>query len=224
MVIGGSHDSVAVAALSSLDDPLRRQMYEFVADADGPVSREEAAAAAGVGRTLAAYHLDKLAEAGLLTVSYQRPPGRSGPGAGRPAKVYTPSAREVSVSVPPRAYEFLARLIVEAAERDDHVRTTVNETAYDAGRRVGADAAGDLIAALRSCGYRPAVSDDDTVILRNCPFHAVAEDHTEVVCGLNLRLIEGIVEGSRDRTARPRLEPHPTRCCVVVHRRAASRS
>ncbi|MGV0836001.1 helix-turn-helix transcriptional regulator [Mycolicibacterium thermoresistibile] len=216
MATNRSDASAAVEALSSLDDPLRRTLYEYVVDADGPVSREDAAAVAEIGRTLAAYHLDKLAEAGLLAVGYQRPPGRSGPGAGRPAKVYAPADREVSVSVPPRDYEFLARLIVEAIEHDEGVRAAVNDSAFDAGRRAGAAAAGDVFAALKSCGYRPAVGDDGSIALRNCPFHAVARDHTEVVCGLNLRLIEGIVAGCDDPGARPRLDPHPDRCCVVV--------
>ena len=75
-----------LAALSSLDDPVRRRLYEVVRERTEPVGRDEAAAAAGVGRALAVYHLDKLVEAGLLTASYQRPPGRSGPGPGRSAR------------------------------------------------------------------------------------------------------------------------------------------
>src|SRR3569833_924177 len=105
-------DLAALSGLSHLDDPLRRELYEYVVDNDGPVSREQAAAAASVGRTLAAYHLDKLAEAGLLAISYQRPAGRGGPGAGRPAKLYTRTTRELAVSVPPRDYELLATLLV----------------------------------------------------------------------------------------------------------------
>ncbi len=105
-----------LAALSSLDDPVRRRLYEVVRERTEPVGRDEAAAAAGVGRALAVYHLDKLVEAGLLTASYQRPPGRSGPGAGRPAKVYTRSDREFAVTVPPREYELAARLLVQAVE------------------------------------------------------------------------------------------------------------
>ena len=118
MSINRPGDLAALNGLSHLDDPLRRQLYEYVIESDGPVSREQAAAAASIGRTLAAYHLDKLAEAGLLTVSYQRPAGRGGPGAGRPAKLYTRAAREITVSVPPRDYELLARLLVASVEQD----------------------------------------------------------------------------------------------------------
>ena len=118
MPINRPGDLAALNGLSHLDDPLRRQLYEYVTESDGPVSREQAAAAASIGRTLAAYHLDKLADAGLLTVSYQRPAGRGGPGAGRPAKLYTPATQEMSVSLPPRDYELLAKLLVASVEQD----------------------------------------------------------------------------------------------------------
>ena len=140
MSINRPGDLAALNGLSHLDDPLRRQLYEYVIESDGPVSREQAAAAASIGRTLAAYHLDKLAEAGLLTVSYQRPAGRGGPGAGRPAKLYTRAAREISVSVPPRDYELLARLLVASVEQDASgaVQQAVNSAAHEAGRHAGA--------------------------------------------------------------------------------------
>ncbi|MBC2642025.1 MULTISPECIES: metalloregulator ArsR/SmtB family transcription factor [unclassified Rhodococcus (in: high G+C Gram-positive bacteria)] len=208
-----------LAALSNLDDPLRRRLYEYVSESEAPVSREQAAAAVDVGRTLAAYHLDKLADAELLTVSYQRPAGRGGPGAGRPAKLYTRAATELSVSVPPRDYELLARLLVSSVEQDASgaVRAAVNEAAVDAGKRAAAATGGDLLEALRGCGYLPQVDADGRVDLRNCPFHRVARDHLDVVCGLNLRLVEGVIAGSTQRDARAELAPGPGRCCVVVH-------
>src|SRR5580704_4402161 len=107
-----------IAVLGSLDDPVRHRLYQFVAARGTPVGRDEAAAAAGIGRPLAAYHLDKLVELGLLTASYQRPPGRGGPGAGRPAKRYARSAAEFTVAVPPREYELAARLLAAAVEAD----------------------------------------------------------------------------------------------------------
>ncbi len=147
MSINRPGDLAALNGLSHLDDPLRRQLYEYVIESDGPVSREQAAAAASIGRTLAAYHLDKLAEAGLLTVSYQRPAGRGGPGAGRPAKLYTRAAREITVSVPPRDYELLARLLVASVEQDASgaVRAAVNSAApKPAGARAAKPAATSL--------------------------------------------------------------------------------
>src|SRR5580700_11522532 len=146
-----------LASLSSLDDPVRRRLYEVVRERTEPVGRDEAAAAAGVGRALAVYHLDKLVESGLLTARYQRPPGRSGPGAGRPAKLYTRSGREFAVSVPPREYELAARLLVQAVESDLTGRS--QDALVDAARRLGVEIGsrfrGDLTAALAGQGYEP---------------------------------------------------------------------
>jgi predicted ArsR family transcriptional regulator len=219
MSIDRSADLAALNGLSQLDDPLRRQLYEYVIESDGPVSREQAAAAASIGRTLAAYHLDKLAEAGLLTISYQRPPGRGGPGAGRPAKLYTRANREITVSVPPRDYELLAKLLVASVEQDASgaVRAAVNEAAAEAGRRAGGQTGGNVAGALRNCGYLPRTSDDGRITLRNCPFHMVAQDHRDVVCGLNLHLVQGVIAGCGDPHAHAELDPNPDRCCVVVH-------
>lgn len=211
-------DLAAVSGLSQLDDPLRRRLYEYVAHCDGSISREQAAAATGIGRTLAAYHLDKLADAGLLTVSYKRLTERDGPGAGRPAKLYTRASREMTVTVPPRDYELLARLAVGAVEQDPSgaVRAAMNAAALDAGRRAAAESGQNIVAALRNCGYLPHVDDDGRVSLRNCPFHMVARDHRDVVCGLNLRLVEGIIAGCDQPQAHAELRPHADRCCVVV--------
>jgi predicted ArsR family transcriptional regulator len=219
MSINRPSDLAALNGLSNLDDPLRRQLYEYVTESSGPVSREQAASAASIGRTLAAYHLDKLAEAGLLTVSYQRPEGRGGPGAGRPAKLYTRAAQEISVSVPPRDYELLARLLVASVEQDASgtVQQAVHSAAYEAGRHAGADSGGNVMGALRNSGYLPHAVDDSRIDLRNCPFHLVAQDHKDVVCGLNLRLVEGLIEGCGHPLAHAELDPGPGRCCVVVH-------
>ena len=129
-----------LASLSSLDDPVRRRLYEVVRERAEPVGRDEAAVAAGVGRALAVYHLDKLVEAGLLTASYQRPPGRNGPGAGRPAKLYTRSDREFAVTVPPREYELAARLLVQAVESDPS--GNCRAALLEAARRLGAELGG----------------------------------------------------------------------------------
>ncbi|MGW0855408.1 helix-turn-helix domain-containing protein, partial [Streptomyces sp. NPDC002690] len=78
-----------IDAIAMLQDPVRRRLYAYVAAQGREVGRNEAAEATGVARTLAAHHLDKLTEAGLLASGSRRLTGRSGPGAGRPAKVYT---------------------------------------------------------------------------------------------------------------------------------------
>jgi predicted ArsR family transcriptional regulator len=218
MTLSSPDRLTALAGLASLDEPVRRRLYEYVGGAGRPVSREEAARAAGITRTLAAYHLDKLAEAGLLATTYERPAGRGGPGAGRPAKLYRPAEQELAVSVPPRAYELLARLLAEAAESDTtgQVRSTLNEVARDVGRQAGAEAGGDLVTALRGCGYQPRVSPDGGIELANCPFHRLAQEHQELVCGLNLSLVEGMIAGSTHPQPRAQLRPSPGRCCVVM--------
>jgi predicted ArsR family transcriptional regulator len=216
-----------LASLSSLDDPVRRRLYEVVCERAEPVGRDEAAAAAGVGRALAVYHLDKLVEAGLLTASYQRPPGRSGPGAGRPAKLYMRSDREFAVTVPPREYELAARLLVQAVEADPggNSQVALLEAAHRLGAELGgrfrlrdADRSGvaDLDEALAAHGYEPRSGEDGVIRLRNCPFHQLAEHHRDVVCGMNLGLIEGIVAGLGAESLRPVLDPQPGHCCVAI--------
>ena len=209
-----------LASVSSLDDPVRRRLYEVVRERAEPVGRDEAAAAAGVGRALAVYHLDKLVEAGLLTTSYQRPPGRSGPGAGRPAKLYMRSDREFAVTVPPREYELAARLLVQAVEADPSGRSRA--VLLEAARRLGAELAGaagaaeDLEGALAGHGYEPSRGGDGVIRLRNCPFRQLAEQHRDVVCGMNLGLIEGILAGLGADGLRPVLDPQPGHCCVAI--------
>jgi predicted ArsR family transcriptional regulator len=212
----------SVAALSALDDPVRRRLYDYVCDRGVPVGREEAATGTGVGRPLAAYHLDKLAAEGLLTVVYERPSGRAGPGAGRPAKLYSRSDREISASVPPRDYGLAARLLAEAAASD--TTGTTARALTDAAERLGRELAqgvGEpppgIEDALRDRGYEP-YEDDDALRLRNCPFHAAAQRHPEVVCAMNLALIDGLLEGIGNAEATAALEPGPGRCCVAVRR------
>lgn len=216
-----------LASLSSLGDPVRRRLYEVVIRRAGPMSRDEAASATGVGRALAVYHLDKLVESGLLTASYRRPAGRTGPGAGRPAKLYARSDREFAVTVPPREYELAARLLVQVVESDrsGRSRAALAEAAHRLGAELGSgsrpDAAGrdlarqDVESLLAQQGYEPS-RDDGVIRLRNCPFHQLAERHRDVVCGMNLALVEGLVDGLGANGLRPVLDPQPGHCCVAI--------
>jgi predicted ArsR family transcriptional regulator len=209
-----------LARLAALQEPLRRRLFEYVRGSSGPVSREDAAEAAGIGRSLAAYHLDKLAEQGLLTASYRRPEGRTGPGAGRPAKVYVAQG-EVSVSVPPRDYELAADLLAEAAETSGEARAALDAVAARAGRRLGEEAEqGELQSALTRRGYEPFEDEPGVIRLRNCPFHRLAQEHRDVVCGMNQAYLEGLLEGLGRTDVRASLEPEPGRCCVAIRARA----
>ena len=213
-----------LASLSTLDDPVRRRLYEVVTRQPGPMGRDEAAAAAGIGRALAVYHLDKLVESGLLAATYQRPAGRSGPGAGRPAKLYARADREFTVTVPPRSYELAARLLVQAVEADDsgECRAALRQAARRLGAELGrgyraeADSRGDVESVLARQGYEPCRDDDGIIRLRNCPFHQLAERHREVVCGMNLTLVEGLVGGLGADGWQPVLDPRPGYCCVAL--------
>lgn len=210
-----------LASVSSLEDPVRRRLYEIVSSRTAPVCRDDAASDAGIGRSLAAYHLDKLVESGLLTVTYQRLGGRTGPGAGRPAKLYAKSDREFAVSVPPREYELAARILVQALA-DDRGGTS-RAALHDAAHRLGAELtrpgkAGDpreLARVLADHGYDPARCDKN-IRLRNCPFHHLAERNRDIVCGMNLSLIGGVVAGLSLPEWRPVLDPRPGHCCVAI--------
>lgn len=201
----------------SLSDPIRSQLYDFVSSQGEPQARDAAAQAVGISRTLAAYHLDLLADAGLLAVSYARPDGRSGPGAGRPAKLYAPAHEEIAVTIPPRNYRLLADLLSSAAAADASgaVRSALAGAARAEGSTIGKHGA-DLLSSLIEVGYQPETVDD-TTILRNCPFHQVAQHQTDLVCCMNQALVEGVLEGGGGDPARAELSPGTGRCCVVIH-------
>ncbi|MFC9294176.1 helix-turn-helix transcriptional regulator [Streptomyces sp. NPDC057011] len=221
-----------IEAIAALQDPVRRRLYEYVAAQGREVGRNEAAEAAGVARTLAAHHLDKLTEAGLLESGSRRLTGRSGPGAGRPAKVYTRSRAERSVSLPARDYRTAAELLAEAAEQ-----AGLDAGLCAAARRRGealrgsAEPCGGLEEAmemLAARGYEPHLEGVEAgedamgttgaaapvVRMRNCPFHAVAERFPPLVCGMNLALLEGLL--GVDGPVRARMDARPGECCVVV--------
>ncbi|HZO98257.1 MAG TPA: hypothetical protein VFB42_12885 [Gaiellaceae bacterium] len=205
-----------LGALSALTDPARRRLYDVVCAAEGPVGRDDAAAAAGVSRSLAAYHLDRLARDGLLAVSYGRRSGRGGPGGGRPAKLYRRADHEFVLQAPPRDYALLAEIFLRADEGDGAARGAVERAA----REFGEEAARSALPAaveeiLRLRGYEP-YDDGGTIRFRNCPFHALAVAHRQSVCGLNLALVEGLLAGAGARGLRASLEPDRAGCCVAV--------
>lgn len=213
-----------ITQVAALAEPARRRLYEYVAAAGREVSRDEAAAAAGIARPLAAFHLDRLVEDGLLEVSFRRLTGRRGPGAGRPSKLYRRSTLQIQVSLPPRSYELAAKLFAGAfeASQSADAREALSRVARAFGRDLGSetlthnipDLPGDALAALAACGFEPFMEGDGTVRLRNCPFHALAEEHRSLVCGMNLAMMDGFVEGLQQEGVRAALDPRPGMCCV----------
>jgi predicted ArsR family transcriptional regulator len=214
-------DSVdRLEALTLLTDPVRRGLYQFVASRAGEVTRNEAAESAGISRSLAAYHLDRLVEEGLLEAGFQARKG--GPGAGRPAKVYRLSGRELEASIPPRDYRLAAGILAAALAEagPDSPSAELVRVAREAGRRLAKGVTeedptpADLERLLAERGFQPLRSGDE-ILLRNCPFHALVQEHRPVVCGMNLELLGGLLEALRLREVRAVLEPHPDACCVV---------
>jgi predicted ArsR family transcriptional regulator len=183
-------------ALASLGDPLRRALYSFVAASPEPVSRDAAADEVEVSGHVAAYHLNRLAEDGLLEVEFRRLSGKTGPGAGRPSKLYRRSDKVHEVSIPPRRYELAARILLEAT-REGHLEAgALIDTARRTGEEIGRAGLG---AALEATGYEPVTEEGETRF-RNCPFHELRDRDKETTCGLNLALVEGMVEGAGSNT------------------------
>ena len=218
----------AASSLAVLADPTRRRFYRFVADAPGSVGREEAAEGVGVAAHTAKFHLDRLVEEGLLEVEFRRLTGRTGPGAGRPAKLYRRSEREVSLSIPPRHYGLLSQILarsVEAAVRENTaVGDVLTREARQTGRALAAEATATepdpltrLAERLRPHGFEPRI-EDDRLLLENCPFDKLAKEHTDLVCGLNLDFVAGMAAGLACTGVRVDLDPAHGRCCVSATR------
>lgn len=219
-----------VSAVAALAEPTRRLLYDHVVRQPDPVSRDEAAAATDVPRATVAFHLDRLVDEGLLDVVFERRTGRSGPGAGRPSKLYRRAECAVEISLPERHYDLAGDLLAAAMEESqatgESPREALARRAFDRGRELGRaarEADGGVAArdaalrALEEHGFEPR-QDDGAVTLANCPFHRLAQQHTELVCGMNLRLLEGVLEGVTDDGAASgltaTLRPTPGRCCV----------
>ena len=232
-----------LAGIAALAEPARRALYDYVAAQPEAVGRDDAAHGAGVPVHSARFHLDRLVEQGLLSVEFRRRSGRSGPGAGRPAKLYRRAEREIAVSLPERHYDLAGQILarsLERAARDgvDPVEATRTE-ALEEGRRIGralpggappGDAppgAGDererAVAALAGGGYEPRLCGAD-VVLANCPFHALAREHTALVCGMNQALVQGVLEGLACSGLEAVLDPQPDLCCVTARPRRAGRA
>jgi predicted ArsR family transcriptional regulator len=216
--------------LGSLAEPHRRALYDHVVEHGDWVSRDQAADAVGLERGTAAHHLDRLAADGLLDVDYRRLSGRRGPGAGRPAKVYRRSAREFAVSLPPRDYGLAGRLLAEAADRSrmegiDVVEALAHAARAEGHRLAAASPRGArgrkkskaaVLQVLSDRGFEPEQADDGTVLLRNCPFHELAQSHRELICGMNLCLLDSAVAHTGSAGLTARLDPADGYCCVKL--------
>lgn len=227
---------VGLDALGPLSEPTRRALYEHVAAAGDWVSRDAAADAVGLERGTAAHHLDRLAADGLLEVDYRRLSGRRGPGAGRPAKLYRRSHPDIAVTLPRRDYGLAGRLLAEAADQSrlegrdissaldgaataegerlaSTIRARLDAAAADHGRSGGRAA---VIEVLEEQGFEPATAADGTVVLRNCPFHQLAQRHQELICGMNHCLLSAAVDQLGELGLTADLDPEEGLCCVKL--------
>lgn len=218
-----------IEAIAVLDEPVRRRLYEYVAATREAVGRDEAAEAVGIGRPLAAFHLDRLAAGGLLSVEYRRLSGRTGRGAGRPSKLYRRAARAFTVELPPRSYDLAADLMAEAI---DSLGPDAIDTLDRKARQRGEQLAGTVVQphaagaadtpldiayeALAELGYEPVRDASGELRLGNCPFHDLAAAHREATCGMNLSMIQGLLDGLNVPGVAARLDPEPGWCCVRI--------
>jgi predicted ArsR family transcriptional regulator len=205
----------ALAAVAALGDPLRRKLYRFVSEQDHAVGRDEAAEEVGVTRSAAAFHLDRLVADGLLDAEFRRLTGRQGPGAGRPAKLYRRARAEIAVSLPARRYQraaaVLAAAVSEATATGTPVGAVLDRVAREEGARMASTP--DVLDALAGAGYEPRPADGG-IVLANCPFHALVTEHPQLVCSMNLSLLDGFADALPEAGLRAELRPEEGLCCV----------
>jgi predicted ArsR family transcriptional regulator len=221
----------AITTLAVLADQLRRRMFDFIRTARRPVTREEAAAAVGISRKLAAFHLDKLVTAGLLRSDDA--PVRGTRQVGRTPKAYLPAPVDVRISLPERRPDLLASILIDAvltAQPEETPEQAVFRTARSRGAaagatdreqlrsgRLGAERALTVSAKLLTeLGYQPDRVSPTRICLRNCPFHPLAAQSPDLVCGLNHAYLAGFLDGLAAPAVEAALEPREGECCVEL--------
>ena len=204
--------------VASLVDPSRRALFEYVRRQDHPVGREEAADAVTISRGLAAFHLDKLVEVGLLAARYEAPVDRPR-GRGRAPKVYEATGGDFALTIPERQYELIADILAEAvADEPTRAGEAALRVAHQHGQDLGAamlPTRPEFVDVLAGLGFEPQ-QDNGRVLLRNCPFYTLAVRHTPLVCGLNHRFVDGLLAGLGVCGVQTRLAPRPDACCVEL--------
>lgn len=205
------------SAVTALADQSRRALYDYVRRQDHPVSREEAADAVHISRHLAAFHLDKLVDAGLLGARYETPPGLPR-GRGRAPKVYQAADDGLAITIPQRRYELIAELLADAvAEEPTRADEAARRHAHRRGYELGVEArSGGLLEILAGLGFEPDTVEGGSVLLHNCPFHVLAARQTALVCGINHAFLNGLAEGLAVTGLRADLVPRPGACCVEL--------
>jgi predicted ArsR family transcriptional regulator len=214
----------------------------YVRGSPDPVSADDAAAALGVHRSVARSRLERLLRAGLLVTTFVRRSGRAGPGAGRPAKLYSPAPEAQTLEFPPRRLPTLvARLLDElpAEGRQEALRSAGEEYGRDLARasrlRSSADVRKGLervCAAVRSLGFHATLErmDGDTAVIATptCPLRPLVTERPEAALidrGMWAGLVERGVRGARAESVE--CETHSCldggeSCAVVLHLRGGA--
>ena len=208
-----------LAAVASLGDEKRRQIFELIAASDGAVGRDDAALALGLPRSTASFHLDRLVQDGLLAVEFHKASGKSGPGSGRPAKMYRQAAGEVAASIPDRNYDLAGELLVAAIEHSTATGSAVGESLLATSYRKGHDlAAGSpsLEDFMAGEGYQPRSDGAGGFVLGNCPFHQLSDGHSEVVCAMNGSFLQGAAAACGEQEERVAPNSVPGQCCARI--------
>jgi predicted ArsR family transcriptional regulator len=129
-----------ISAVAALENATSATAYEAVL-ARGRAGRDQVAADLGVARSVAAFHLDKLVDAGLLEATFERTTGRTGPGAGRPAKLYRRADCQIDLTIPPRRYDLagsvLAGAVARSIDKGIGVGDALGQVARERGREAG---------------------------------------------------------------------------------------
>src|SRR5690348_13999722 len=198
--------------LATAADPDLRRALVAARRASGPVTADDVGAELGVHRNVARARLDRLAEAGLLTVTRERRTGRTGPGAGRPAKVYAVAPELEQLEFPSRGYASLVALLLDelpADARPEALRRVGERFGRHLAARSGVRASRDAGEGLqRVCetvaelGFQAAVeeagADGGTIATPTCPLRPIVMTHPGAAAvdeGMWAGLVEASVAG-----------------------------
>lgn len=208
---------------SSLGDTTRRGIYISVREAPEPVTVAHIAAAFDLHPNVARHHLDRLVADGWLQVTHRRSSDRRGPGAGRPAKHYEPTDKEISLQFPMRRYDLLAELLCRVLQRvaPETAPLIAEEVGEEYGRELAAEIglpedAGFAVAVqavartMMGMGFdthaQPAAR---TLLTKSCPFGETATKHPELVCKLDQGIVRGLLGATHQQT-QVLVTPHRT--------------
>jgi predicted ArsR family transcriptional regulator len=209
------------ALASSLGDATRRAIYISVRESADPVTASQIASLFGLHANVARHHLDKLVADGYLHVDHRRRPGKQGPGAGRPAKHYETTPKEVSLQFPERRYDLLAELLLRIVERlgMDEATAMAEEVGMEYGRELAAEiglpeeagfnsAVQAIAKAMMGVGFDASADvEGHMMVTKYCPFGDTATDHPAIVCRLDQGIVRGLLEATH-QDALPIVIPH----------------